>query len=132
MNVVVDELMHQGLAAHVILECRDDIDVIDLGEFMALSREPPNVVSEGFTLLLPVTLQIPGVARPHIRALKVVGEDVLEILPAINQVSRQLVEPGPGHVGQVNGDKLDDEEVIILPTHPAYKAVVLQPNAHMY
>jgi hypothetical protein len=62
MNVVVDELMHQGLAAHVILECRDDIDVIDLGELMALSREPPNVVSEGFTLLLPVTLQIPGVA----------------------------------------------------------------------
>jgi hypothetical protein len=99
---------------------------------MALLREPPNVVSEGFTLLLPVTLQIPGVARPHIRALKVVGEDLLEILPAINQVSRQLVEPGPGHVGQVNGDKLDDEEVIILPTHPAYKAVVLQPNAHMY
>jgi hypothetical protein len=51
---------------------------------MALLGEPSNVILKGFALLLPATLQIQGVARPYVRALKVTGEDLLEILPAIN------------------------------------------------
>jgi hypothetical protein len=39
-----------------------------------------------------------------------------------------VVKRGPGHVDQVNGEQLDDEEVIIHPTHPTSKLVVLQPN----
>jgi hypothetical protein len=35
----------------------------------------------------------------------------------------------PYRVDQVNGEELDDEEIIICPTCPARKAVVLQPNA---
>jgi hypothetical protein len=66
---------------------------------MALLGEPSNVILKGFALLLPATLQIQGVARPHVRALKVIGEDLLEILPAINRVSGQVVEPGPGRFG---------------------------------
>jgi hypothetical protein len=42
-----------------------------------------------------------------------------------------VVQLGPSHVGQVNGDELDDEEVIICPTRPACEAVVLQPNARV-
>jgi hypothetical protein len=51
---------------------------------MALLREPPNVIPKGLALLLSATLQIPGVARPHVHALKVDSEDLPEILHAIN------------------------------------------------
>jgi hypothetical protein len=40
-----------------------------------------------------------------------------------------VVEPGPSRVGQVNGEELDDEEVIIYATRPTREAVVPQPNA---
>jgi hypothetical protein len=80
-------------------------------------------------LLLPTTLEIPGVAGPHVCALKVACEDQLEILPTIDQVSRQVIEPDPGRIGQVNVEELDDEEVIICPACSAREAIVLQPNA---
>jgi hypothetical protein len=51
---------------------------------MALLGETLDVILQGFTLLLLATLQIPGVAGLHVCALKVVGEDLLEILPTID------------------------------------------------
>jgi hypothetical protein len=57
-----------------------------------------DVILEGLARLLPATLQIPRVARPHVRALEVTGEDLLEILPAVNRISRQVVKLGPGRV----------------------------------
>jgi hypothetical protein len=39
-----------------------------------------------------------------------------------------VVKPGPSRVGQVNGEKLDDEEVVIRPACPAHKVVVFQLN----
>jgi hypothetical protein len=39
-----------------------------------------------------------------------------------------VVEPRPGCVGQVNGEKLDDEEVVVRPAHPTCKAVILQSH----
>jgi hypothetical protein len=61
--------------------------------------------------------------------LKVAGEDLLKILPAIDQVSGQVNKPCPSCV--INGEKLDDEEVVIHLTRLAGKAVVLQPNARI-
>jgi hypothetical protein len=122
------ELMHQGSAVHARPEHRDDIGITDFGEFMTLLGEMSDVVPQGFTLLLPAALQIPGVTRPHIRALKVAGEDLLEILQTINQFSGKVIELSSGRVSQVNGEELDDEKVVILPACPAREAVVLQPN----
>jgi hypothetical protein len=42
-----------------------------------------------------------------------------------------VFEPNPVHVIQVNGEKLDDEQIIIRPACPAHKVVVLQPNARV-
>jgi hypothetical protein len=53
---------------------------------------------EGFTRLLSVALQISGVARAHIRALKVAGEDFSEVIPTIDDISWQMVQPGPGKI----------------------------------
>jgi hypothetical protein len=55
---------------------------------MALPREMQNVFSEGFARLLPATLQIPGVVKLYIRALEVSGEDLLEVLPAVDDISQ--------------------------------------------
>jgi hypothetical protein len=98
---------------------------------MALSGETPNVIPEGFALLLPATLQILRVARPHVCAIKVADEDLLDILPGVNRVSGQVIKPGPSHVDQLNGEELDDEEAIIRPTSLACEAIVLQEDAEI-
>jgi hypothetical protein len=55
---------------------------------VALQGEVPNVISEGFARPLLATHQVPGVAGPHICALEVAGEDLLEILLIVDHVSR--------------------------------------------
>jgi hypothetical protein len=65
---------------------------------MALLGESLDVILEGFVWLLPATLQVPRVAGSHICALEVADEDLLEILSAINHVSQQVVQSGPGHI----------------------------------
>jgi hypothetical protein len=98
---------------------------------MSLPGESPNIILEGVTQLLPATLQILGVVGLHVCALEVASEDLLEILLAINHVSRQVVQPSSSPIGQVNGEELDDEEVIIHPACPARDVLVLQPNARV-
>jgi hypothetical protein len=68
------------------------------------------------------------VAQPYVCALNVAGEDLLEILPKIDQISGQVIEPRPGRVDQVNGEELDDEEVIICPAFPTRNVVILEPT----
>jgi hypothetical protein len=80
----MDELMHQGLAVRAGPKCRDDIGVIDLRELMAFLGETPDLIQQGFTLLLLAALQIPRVAHPYVCALKVAVEDLLEILPTVD------------------------------------------------
>jgi hypothetical protein len=122
--LVMAELMHQRSIVHVGPERRDDVGIADLGEFMALSRETPDVVPLGFPFLLLATLQIPGITRPHVCALEVSGKDLLEILTAIDQVPGQVFKPGFGHVVLVNGEELDGEKVVAHSARPARKAVV--------
>jgi L-serine deaminase len=51
----------------------------------------PDVISKGFARLLPAALQVPGFARMLRRALEVADEDLSEILPAIDDVSWQMI-----------------------------------------
>jgi hypothetical protein len=61
----------------------------------------------------------------HVRALEIAGEDLLEILPAIDDVSQQIIQPGPGGILQVYREELDDEEVIVHSVRFAREAVIL-------
>jgi hypothetical protein len=67
----------------------------------------------------------------HVCALEIAGEDHLDVPRAVDNVSRQMTESGPGRVGQVNGEEIDDEKVVVGPAHLACKAVVLQPDAEV-
>jgi hypothetical protein len=69
-------------------ECGDEAGVAHHKELVALQGEVPNVISEGFARPLLATHQVPGVAGPHICALEVAGEDLLEILLIVDHVSR--------------------------------------------
>jgi hypothetical protein len=59
---------------------------------MAFLGELSYVIQEELARLLPATLQIPEVAWPNVCALEVAGEDLLEVLLAINRISRKVVE----------------------------------------
>jgi hypothetical protein len=80
---------------------------------------------------LPRARQVLGVAKMHVCAQEIAGEDLLEILPPIDNVSRQMIQLGPSRVTQVDGEELDDENVIIHPTCLTSKVVVLQPDARV-
>jgi hypothetical protein len=58
-------------------ECRDDVSIADLEEIVTLSGETPDVIPQGLPLPLPATLDITGIAGPHVCALKVVSEDLM-------------------------------------------------------
>jgi hypothetical protein len=88
-----------------------------------------DVVPQVFTLLLSATLQIPRITGPHVCAMKIAGNDILETFPTIDQVSMQVIEPGSGCVSQANGEELDDKKVTVSPTCSTCKSVVLQPHA---
>jgi hypothetical protein len=60
------------------------MDIADRWEFMALLGESSDVILEGFAWLLSATLQVLGVTRSHIRALEVFGDNLLDILSAID------------------------------------------------
>jgi hypothetical protein len=66
---------------------------------MAFLGATPDVIPQGLPLLLPRALQILGIARPHIRAIEVANEHHFGILPAIDRVSGQVIEPSSGCVG---------------------------------
>jgi hypothetical protein len=80
--------MHQGMTHHVRPKCQNDIGVGHPQELMTLLGEMSYVISEKFTRLLPATLDVLGIARSHIRAPKVGGENLPKILPAVDDVSR--------------------------------------------
>jgi hypothetical protein len=64
----------------------------------------------------------------HVRALEIACEYLPEILPAADDLSRQMIQSGPGIVDQVDAEQLDDEKVIVRPTLLAGKLVVLRPD----
>jgi hypothetical protein len=75
---------------------------------------------------LLAALQIPWVARSHVHALKVVDEDLLEILPAIDDGSWKMIQSGSTKISQIDQEELDDEDVIIHTARPTHEAVILQ------
>jgi hypothetical protein len=87
-RLIPSKLLDQGMTHLAGLEFQDDVSIGHPRELVALSGEAPNLISEGFTQLLPIALQVPGVAKTHIRAMDVAGEDVLEILPVFNDAPR--------------------------------------------
>jgi hypothetical protein len=87
------ELMHHGSTVRVRPEHRDDVDVIYFGELVTLSETNNRCSLSNIHPISVATLQMSGVTRSHICALKVAGEDLFEILLTIDRVFGQVIEP---------------------------------------
>jgi hypothetical protein len=61
--------------------------------------------------------------------LEVTCDDLLEILPAIDDVSWQMIQPGLGGISQVYREEMDDEGVIIHFACSTCEVVILQADA---
>jgi hypothetical protein len=87
-----------------------------------------DVVPQGFSRLLAVASEIPGVPRAHICALEVVGEGFDQVVPVGDLCRRQMLQQGSGGVGEEQGEVADDEVVIVRPTQLAGQPVVCKPQ----
>jgi hypothetical protein len=90
-RLLAPQFMDQGLAVRPAEECTDDIGVDDARQQVALLGATPDVVVQGLTELLLAALEVPRVARAHVRALKVADEDLAEVCPTADGVSGQEV-----------------------------------------
>jgi hypothetical protein len=106
----------------------DDIRVGDVGQLGALLRKLPDVLSQGFPWLVAAASEIPRVPRAHVRALEVSSESLDQVVPVGDLRRRQMLQPGPGGVGEEQGEVADDEIVIIRSTQLAGQPVVRKPQ----
>jgi hypothetical protein len=106
----------------------DDIRVGDVGQLGALLRKPPDVLSQGFPWLLAAALDILGVTKAHVRALEVSSEGLDQVVPVGDLRRRQMLQPGPGSVGEEQGEVADDEVIIVRPSQLAGQPVVRKPQ----
>jgi len=70
-QVLVLELVYQGLAGGPGEEHYDDVGICDIGQCVTLLGEASNVLAERLPLLLLTTPEVPGVVGMLVRALKV-------------------------------------------------------------
>ena len=107
--------MYQLFAGGTGNEGSDHIGISDIGEFGALFGESPDEVSEGLIGLLPAAPEVPGVPRAHVCALEVPNKDPDQVSPVVDHTLREVLEPCPGRIGQVECEVADDEQVIVRP-----------------
>jgi hypothetical protein len=122
------QFAHQVAASGVSEEHSDDIRVSDVGQLSALLRKLPDVLSQGFPWLLAASSEVPGVPRAHIRALKVSSEGLDQVVPVGDLRRRQTLQPGPGGVGEEQGEVADDEVVVVRSSQLAGQPIVRKPQ----
>src|SRR5688572_5419122 len=122
------QLAHQVTAGGAGEERADDIRVGDVGQLGALLREPPDVVPERLSRLLPAASEVPVIPRAYVRALEIPGESLDQVVPVGDLPRRQVLQPGASGVGEEQGEVTDDEVVIVRSTQLAGQTVVREPQ----
>jgi hypothetical protein len=109
-------------------ESPDDIRVGDVGQLGALLRKPSDVLSQGLPWLLAVDSEIPRVPRAHVRTLEISHEGLDQVVPVGDLRRGQVLQPGPGGVGEEHGEVADDKVVVVRPSQLACQPVVRKPQ----
>jgi hypothetical protein len=122
------QLAHQVAASGAGEERVDDIRVGDVGQLGALLRKSSDVVPEGFSRLLAIASEIPGIPRAHVCALEVAGEGFDQVVPVGDLRRGQMLQPGSSGVGEEQGEVADDEVVIVHSTQLAGQPVIHEPQ----
>jgi hypothetical protein len=122
------QLAHQVAAGGAGEEHANDIRVGDVGQLGALLRESLDVVPERLSRLLAAASEIPGVPRAHVRALKVAGEGLDQVVLVGDLPRRQVLQPGLSGVEEEQGEVVDDKVVIVRSTQLAGQPIVREPQ----
>jgi hypothetical protein len=122
------QFTHQVPASGAGEECPDDVRVGDVGQLGALLGKPSDVLSQGFPWLLAAAPEIPRVPRVHVRTLEISSESLDQVVSVGDLRRRQMLQPGPGSVGEEKGEVADDEVVIIRPSQLARQPVIHKPQ----
>jgi hypothetical protein len=123
--------MYEQLVGRSHYEGVDHIGDLHIGKVVALLGEAANVLAESFTRFLPAVVKLPGVTWVHVRALEVVEEHATEVTPGVDAARWQVLDPNVHAVGEVEGEVLDDEKLILGSPCQAHHAIVLQPDARV-
>jgi hypothetical protein len=122
------QFAHQVAASGAGEERPDDVRVGDVGQLGALLRKSSDVLSQGLPWLLAEASEIPGVPRAHVRALEVSSEGFDQVVLVGDLRRRQMLQPGPGGVGEEQGEVADDEVVVVRSSQLACQPVVRKPQ----
>ena len=76
-------------------DVRDDVSIVNIGEFVALAGEMLDVLSERLIALLLAVVKIPRVFRMGECTLEVSHEDRAEVSPVADVAGIELLEPRP-------------------------------------
>jgi hypothetical protein len=98
-----------------------------LGSSVRCFEKSLDVVPQGFSRLMAVASEIPGVPRAHVCVLEVSAEGFDQVVPVGDLRRRQMLQPGPGDVGKEQGEVADNEVVIVRSTQLAGQPVVREP-----
>ena len=73
-------------------------------------------------------LEVPGIIRADIRPLEISNENPLEVRPVTDAVVWEEFKPRLNMFPHVDGEILNDEEVIIHPSGSADELEIFEPN----
>jgi len=90
----------------------DDLNVGDTGELGALLGEASYVVTQGLVGPLLAHSEIPGVPRAHVSTLEVAHEDLDQVIPIVDLVRGEVLEPCPRGVCEVQRKVADNHGVV--------------------
>jgi hypothetical protein len=121
--------MDERGARCAVLEHQNGVVVSCTGELGAALGEAPDVLAQALPRLLLAVAQLPLLARACVGALEVPDEDSTQVGPVVDLVPRQILEPCPCGVAEVERQILDDEEVVRRSPGMASEPVVLEPHA---
>jgi hypothetical protein len=122
------QFAHQVTASGAGEERPDDIRVGDVGQLGALLRKSSDVLSQGLPWLLAAASEIPGVPRAYVRTLEVSSEGLDQVVQVGDLRRRQMLQLGPGGVGEEQGEVADDEVVVVRSSQLACQPVVRKPQ----
>jgi hypothetical protein len=103
------QLAHEVPARGALEEGVHDFGLRHAQEIRAALGEVPYEVPERLAGLLSARTQVPGVPRAHVRALEISYERADQVVPVVDLAGRQVLEPRPRRVGEVQGEVADDD-----------------------
>jgi hypothetical protein len=100
--------MIKSLVGGAIVECTNHIGVGGVVEFISLLGEPLDLILESFLILRDASFEVPRAPRLFESALEITHEGLLEVDPIVDGAIRQVFEPDPRTLREMDGEELDD------------------------